>query len=86
LGINSTGELPLCMSYKGDGYINTLLAFDKAMKNGNNSKNCEKTCLPNCEDTTYKYTIDTTELNTEELCKDKDTKKVINVTLYYTVI
>jgi hypothetical protein len=67
------------MSYEGDGYNNTLLAFDKAMKNVNNSKACGEMCLPNCDETTYKYTVDTTELNTEELCKNKDTKEVIHI-------
>jgi hypothetical protein len=62
------------MSYKSNGYTNTLLDFDNAMKNVNNTQNCGNECLPNCDETTYKYTIDTTELNTEELCSEKDTK------------
>jgi hypothetical protein len=64
------------MSYQGDGYNNTLLAFDEAMSDGNNTKDCEESCLPNCDETTYKYTIDTTELDTKELCSNKDTKEV----------
>jgi hypothetical protein len=65
------------MSYQGDGYNNSLLAFDEAMGNGKNAKSCEKICLPNCDETTYKFTIDTTELDTEELCSTKDTREVL---------
>jgi hypothetical protein len=67
------------MSYEGDGYVNSLLSFDKAMEDGNNTKDCEEVCLPNCDETTYEYTIDTTELNTEELCRNTDTKKVQSI-------
>jgi hypothetical protein len=76
LGLNVADDLPLCMSYKGDGYTNTVQAFDEAMGDGNNTKHCENKCFPNCDETTYEYTIDTTELNTEELCTDRETKKV----------
>jgi hypothetical protein len=75
-GLNST-SLPTCNSFKGDGYNNSLLAFDTAMEESNNTKDCDGICLPNCDETTYEYTIDTTELKTEELCKNKDTQKVI---------
>jgi hypothetical protein len=60
----------------GKGYNNNLIIFEEAMNDVNNSANCEKLCLPNCEETMYEYTIDTTELDTEKLCKDKETKKV----------
>ena len=74
--IDSTEYLPLCTSFKGDGYNNSLLAFDEAMWDSKLAKECEKMCLPNCDETTYAYTIDTTELNTKELCRNKDTKEV----------
>jgi hypothetical protein len=74
-GINSK-TLSVCMSYEGDGFNNSLLAFDKAMGDVNNTKNCDEVCLPNCDETTYKYTVDTTELDTEELCSDRDTREV----------
>jgi hypothetical protein len=64
------------MSYDGDGYRNSLQDFEKAMDDGKHSLDCQKKCLPNCDETTYEYTIDTTELNTGELCEDKETKKV----------
>jgi hypothetical protein len=41
------------------------------------SEECRKMCLPNCAETTYAYTIDTTELNTDKLCENKETKKVV---------
>lgn len=69
--------LPLCMSFEGEGYTNTLAAFDRAMRDVNNSKDCHEMCQPNCDETTYEYTIDTTELNTEELCSDGDTREVV---------
>jgi hypothetical protein len=75
-GLNST-NLPTCNSFEGGGYNNSLLAFDNAMKDSNNTRNCEKMCLPNCDETTYDYTVDTTELKTEELCANKDTRKVV---------
>jgi hypothetical protein len=85
-GIHSTEDLPLCTSYKGDGYNNTLLAFDNAMTDGNNAKSCEETCFPNCDETTYKYTIDTTELDIEELCSNKDTKEVKKILVFLLAI
>jgi hypothetical protein len=65
------------MSFVGDGYTNSLLAFNKAMGDGNNTKNCEELCLPNCDETTYEFTVDTTELDTEELCNTNETKQVV---------
>jgi hypothetical protein len=47
------------------------------MKDAQNSKICLELCLPNCDETTYQFGVDTTELNTEELCMDPDTRKVI---------
>jgi hypothetical protein len=76
LGINSTKYLPLCTSFEGDGNNNSLLAFDEAMSDSNHARECEKICLPNCDETTYAYTIDTTEFNTEVLCRNKDTMQV----------
>jgi hypothetical protein len=81
--------LPLCTSFKGDGYNNSLLAFDDAMKDVKNTKDCVRICLPNCDETTYEYTVDTTELNTEELCKNEDTRKVVlmpQFLIYYPTI
>jgi hypothetical protein len=65
------------MSYRGDGYNNSLMEFEEAMGNGKNTQGCEQICLPNCDETTYKFNIDTTELDTEELCSSKDTRVVI---------
>jgi hypothetical protein len=60
----------------GEGFNNNLIIFEEAMNDVSNSANCENVCLPNCEETMYEYTIDTTELDTEKLCKDKETQKV----------
>ncbi len=35
------------------------------------SRDCSDKCMPNCEETTYSLQIDTTNLDTEELCKNK---------------
>jgi hypothetical protein len=74
--MQSSEEVPICTSFEGDGYTNTVQAFDNAIRDSKNSKNCEELCLPNCEETAYEYTIDTTELNTDDLCGNKDTRKV----------
>ena len=67
------------MSYEDeeDVYNNSILAFEKAMKDRENTRDCEKMCLPNCAETTYSYTIDTTDLHTDELCKNQDTREVL---------
>lgn len=76
-GLNSTGKLSLCTSYEEVGYTaNTLRVFEEAMNDGHNSEDCEKLCPSNCEETMYEYNIDTTELDTNQLCEDKETKKV----------
>jgi hypothetical protein len=77
--------LPLCTSFKEDGNSNSLLDFDNAMRDSKNTKECEKMCLPNCDETTYAYTIDTTELNIKELCRNKDTKKVSSKMQFFYV-
>jgi hypothetical protein len=59
-----------------EGYNNNLLIFEEAINDVNNSANCEKLCLPNCEETMYEYTIDSTELDTEKLCKKEETLRV----------
>jgi hypothetical protein len=74
------------MSFVGNGYTNSILAFNEAMGDRNNTMNCEELCVPNCDETTYEYTIDTTELSTEELCNNNETKqvhpKLILITIY----
>jgi hypothetical protein len=56
------------------------------MKDSNNTKDCEKMCLPNCDETTYEYTVDTTELNTDELCSNEDTRKVVIIKLQLLIV
>jgi hypothetical protein len=73
-GFNSTHNLTTCTSFEGDGYNNNLKIFKEAMTEGKNSQECH--CLPNCAETTYEYTVDTTDLHTDELCGEKKTKKV----------
>lgn len=68
--------MPLCTSFEGDGQTNTVQAFDEAMKDADNSRDCENMCLPNCDETTFEATIDTTELNTDELCSNAHTREV----------
>jgi hypothetical protein len=62
-------DLPLCTSYEGDGYNNSLMAFDNAMSDSKNYQHCEEVCLPNCIETTYAYTVDTTEIDLENACR-----------------
>ena len=38
---------------------------------------CTHECLPNCEEVTYSYTLDTTDLDADKLCRDgSDTREV----------
>jgi hypothetical protein len=76
---NSTKhELTMCTAFKGDGHNNSLKIFEDAMNNVRHSQECRDECLQNCDETTYDYTIDTTELNTNTLCENKETKKVVS--------
>jgi hypothetical protein len=65
-GKNLKTDLPLCTSYVGDGYNNSLITFDNAMSDSKNSQHCKEVCLPNCIETTYAYTIDTTDIVFED--------------------
>jgi hypothetical protein len=80
-GLHGANDLPMCTSYKGDGYNNSLGAFTSAMEDSKYSNPCLDLCLPNCDETSYEYGIDTTELNTEELCKTPYTRKVAYIML-----
>ena len=37
---------------------------------------CEDKCMPNCEETAYTFTVDTLELDAEELCKSDASREV----------
>jgi hypothetical protein len=80
-GQKITTDLPLCTSYVGDGYNNSLEAFFIAMEDIKNSQHCEEVCLPNCIETTYAYTIDTKKLNIEELCGNLEEREVRRTSL-----
>jgi hypothetical protein len=66
------------MTFEGEGYNNSLKIFEKDMNNVKHSRECREICLQNCEETTYAYTIDTTELNTNTLCENKEMKEVVS--------
>jgi hypothetical protein len=55
--------------------------FEDAMRESKGTQECAKTCLPNCEETTYAYKVDTTELDAKVLCNDPTTWKVITINL-----
>jgi hypothetical protein len=68
----------MCITFKGEGYKNSLKIFEEDMNNVRHSQDCREKCVQNCEETTYAYTIDTTELNTNTLCENKETKEVVS--------
>ena len=45
------------------------------------SAKCESRCPPNCEETTYAFSKDTTMINAVENCKDSAARKV-NVRIF----
>lgn len=44
--------------------------FMTAMGDSEETRECAVTCLPNCEETTYTYRVDTSDLKYKKLCKD----------------
>jgi hypothetical protein len=84
--LHGPNNFSLCTSYEGDGYNNSLGAFNSAMEDSRNNNHCSDSCLPNCDETSYEYGIDTTELNTLELCEDPITRKVYKNTIFSSAI
>jgi hypothetical protein len=60
---------PICTTFVGDGYNNSLGAFNSAMEDTNMSRLCLDECLPNCDETTYEYSIDAVPLDIGDLCE-----------------
>lgn len=59
-----------------------------AMEDSDIVDQCTHGCLPNCEHVTYSYMMDTTALDTQELCQDQDEMrevKCINKSMFPTV-
>ena len=66
---NGVDHIPLCTSYfDGKNYFNNLKSFDMVMRDSAVSDNCSSECLPNCEQVSYKWTMDTTDLDPHTLC------------------
>ena len=64
---------PMCMSYfDGKNYFNSLKSFEKAMEDSDILDHCTRECLPNCEQVTYSYMMDTTYLDAHGLCHDEE--------------
>ncbi len=69
-------SLPMCTSLK-DNATTSLDNFEKTMTDSDNGQTCATECLPNCEQTTYGYSVDTGILDVRNLCKaGSDTRKV----------
>ena len=69
---NGVDHSPLCTSYfDGKNYFNNLKSFDMVMRDSAVSDNCSSECLPNCEQVTYKWTMDTTDLDPHTLCHNE---------------
>ena len=47
------------------------------MDDEDTSEQCEQFCLPNCEETAYAYTTDTSVMNVEELCSEETNKEAL---------
>ncbi len=63
------GALPLC--HMADHPWISLEDFEIQMSNTNTSAICESQCQPNCEETTYDYSITTSRLQLQSLCQAK---------------
>ncbi len=74
-------SVPFCLTYvdpASDGvYNNSLLAFQTAMDDSEVNRACTKDCQPDCVETTYDFHVDTTKLEIEEMCKNRETRNVI---------
>ena len=67
-------QLPHC--HAGGNETTSIHEFDKHMSNAKNTARCETQCLPNCEETTYDYSISVSSLSMRSLCqKGKDTRE-----------
>ena len=82
---NDVNHAPMCMSYfDGKNYFNTLKGFEMVMEDSDTLDHCTRECLPNCEQVTYSYVMDTTYLNYHGLCQDKaDMREVIDFTMTF---
>ncbi len=73
---------PLCTSFVESGEtLSPLENFHAAMLDVDRSAKCESRCPPNCEETTYAFSKDTTMINAVENCKDSAARKV-NVRIF----
>ena len=70
-------NIPYCTSfYDGVQYFNSLKNFTDAMMDLELRSKCSEVCPSNCEEIEYSYQMDTTELDTERLCSEEDTRLV----------
>ena len=77
-------DAPLCTSYSdGKTFFNSLKGFETMMEDPEILDNCTHECMPNCEEVTYSYMLDTTYLEANELCHEKDTREVRVHLKYY---
>ena len=70
---------PICTSYyDGKDYFNSLHNFKIAMNDPQIMKVCKEACLPNCEEITYSYEIDTTDLKIDQLCQEGEKTREVS--------
>ena len=72
----------MCTSYDdGAEYFNSLGGFNRFMADPVITDKCTHECLPNCEDVTYSWVMDTTNLQAGNLCQEEETRQVrVNTT------
>ena len=73
---------PLCTSYyDGKVHFNSLHNFKIALNDPLIMSECKKACLPNCEEITYSYEIDTTYLEVDQLCQEGEESRKVSIYL-----
>ena len=61
---------------------NTSLSnLDYDMKDVKKSAKCEKQCLPNCEETTYEFSMSISKLDLPRLCEDNTWTQYVRLCL-----
>ena len=63
----------------GIDYFNSLSDFNMAMEDTNVVDNCTKSCQPSCEENTYAYELDTTNLETDRLCEEGEPTRDVSL-------
>ena len=67
--------------------LNSLEDFEKMMEDPQVLDRCTHECMPNCQEVTYSYTMDTTSLDATKLCHDETySREVIHLYLFLTLL